>query len=129
MDDEFVGFYTSATPQSLRKRARDLLLNALDGEALYAIASDLKPMSSGDYSTDIAVHQVFSDYMARRTRHIVNDDSANVLALVREWFDDGHRRGAAVQRRDQARGPDDPLRLQAPAGGLPFTSGARSSVG
>lgn len=42
-------------PETLRPRARDLLLNALDGEALYTIASDLKPMSSGFYSTQITI--------------------------------------------------------------------------
>lgn len=42
-------------PEALRTRARDLLLNALDGEALYTIASDLKPMSSGFYSVQITL--------------------------------------------------------------------------
>ncbi|HET9370260.1 MAG TPA: hypothetical protein VFO19_08430 [Vicinamibacterales bacterium] len=42
-------------PERLRSRARDLLLNALDGEALYTIGADLKPMSSGFYSVQIAV--------------------------------------------------------------------------
>ena len=35
------------------------------------------------------VDRVFADYMRRRARHIAGNDSANVLALVREWFDDG----------------------------------------
>jgi hypothetical protein len=34
-------------PASLRHRAEELLLKALDAEALYTIAADLKPMSSG----------------------------------------------------------------------------------
>ena len=42
-------------PEPLAKRGRDLLLNALDGEALYTIAADIKPMSSGFYSTQITV--------------------------------------------------------------------------
>lgn len=42
-------------PEALRKRARDLLLTALDGEALYTIASDLKPMSSGFYTAQVTV--------------------------------------------------------------------------
>ena len=42
-------------PERLQKKARDLLLHALDGEALYTIASDIKPMSSGFYSTDVVV--------------------------------------------------------------------------
>jgi hypothetical protein len=40
---------------SIQKKARDLLLNALDGEALYTIALDIKPMSSGFYSTQVVV--------------------------------------------------------------------------
>jgi hypothetical protein len=42
-------------PQRLQGRASDLLLNALDGEALYTIAADIKPMSSGFYSTQVTV--------------------------------------------------------------------------
>ena len=34
-------------PASLRPRAEELLLKALDAEALYTIAADIKPMSSG----------------------------------------------------------------------------------
>ena len=44
-------------PDALQKKARDLLLKALDGEALYTIASDIKPMSSGFYSTQVGVAQ------------------------------------------------------------------------
>ena len=42
-------------PDPLRRRARDLLLTALDSEALYTIASDLKPMSSGFYTAQVTV--------------------------------------------------------------------------
>ncbi len=42
-------------PQALQGRATDLLLNALDGEALYTIAADIKPMSSGFYSAQVTV--------------------------------------------------------------------------
>ena len=42
-------------PDALRKRARDLLLTALDSEALYTIASDIKPMSSGFYTAQVTV--------------------------------------------------------------------------
>lgn len=42
-------------PDSLRKRARDLLLTALDSEALYTIASDIKPMSSGFYTAQVTM--------------------------------------------------------------------------
>lgn len=42
----------------LRARAEQLLLSALDGEALYTIASDIKPMSSGILSIDVAIDAV-----------------------------------------------------------------------
>ena len=42
---------------ALRDRAETLLLKALDGEALYTIAADLKPMSSGIASLQIDVAQ------------------------------------------------------------------------
>lgn len=42
-------------PAVLRTRAEALLLKALDGEALYTIASDIKPMSSGFVSMQIKV--------------------------------------------------------------------------
>ena len=42
-------------PETLRTKARDLLLKALDGEALYTIASSIKPMSSGFYTAQIVV--------------------------------------------------------------------------
>jgi hypothetical protein len=40
---------------ALRTRAETLLLRALDGEALYSIAADIKPMSSGVASTRVKV--------------------------------------------------------------------------
>lgn len=40
---------------AVRQRAEDLLLRALDSEALYTIAGGLKPMSSGFVSTSIKV--------------------------------------------------------------------------
>jgi hypothetical protein len=36
-----------------------------------------------------AAEALFADYTARRARHIRGDSPAGVLALVREWFDDG----------------------------------------
>jgi hypothetical protein len=42
-------------PQRLQSRASDLLLSALDGEALYTIAADIKSMSSGFYSAQVTV--------------------------------------------------------------------------
>jgi hypothetical protein len=40
-------FPFESLPDPLRERAEQLLLNALDSEALYTIAADIKPMSSG----------------------------------------------------------------------------------
>lgn len=45
--------------------------------------------NDADRALKAAVERVFTDYMARRTRHIKGDDSTHVLALIREWFDDG----------------------------------------
>lgn len=42
-------------PESLRARAEVMLLQALDGEALYTIAGGLKPMSSGFVSSSFKV--------------------------------------------------------------------------
>jgi hypothetical protein len=42
-------------PEGLRPRAEDMLLRALDGEALYTIAGGLKPMSSGFVSASMKV--------------------------------------------------------------------------
>ena len=42
-------------PAALRPRAEELLLKALDSEALYTIASDIKPMSSGFVSMQVEV--------------------------------------------------------------------------
>jgi hypothetical protein len=39
----------------LRARAERLLLNAFDGEALYTIAADIKPISSGILSIEVAI--------------------------------------------------------------------------
>jgi hypothetical protein len=40
-------FPFESLPPSLKSRAETLLLKALDSEALYTIAADIKPMSSG----------------------------------------------------------------------------------
>lgn len=42
-------------PEALRPRAEAMLLQALDGEALYTLAGGLKPMSSGFVSSSIKV--------------------------------------------------------------------------
>lgn len=36
-----------------------------------------------------AAETMFADYSARRARHIRGESPSGVLALVREWFDDG----------------------------------------
>jgi hypothetical protein len=43
-------FPETELPLELRERAAELLLKALDGEALYTFVGDLKPMSSGFFS-------------------------------------------------------------------------------
>lgn len=48
-------FPFESLPAELRGRAETLLLKALDSEALYTIASDIKPMSSGFVSLQIDV--------------------------------------------------------------------------
>ena len=42
-------------PAALRPRADEMLLKALDSEALYTIASDIKPMSSGFVSMQVKI--------------------------------------------------------------------------
>ena len=42
-------------PAEQRKRAEELLLKALDGEALYTIVGGIKPMSSGFQSFQMTV--------------------------------------------------------------------------
>jgi hypothetical protein len=55
---------------------------------VYATPKGHQP-NDADRALKADVDRVFADYMARRARHIVAQDSSNVLALVREWFDDG----------------------------------------
>lgn len=52
-----VCFPLEALPMSLRMRGEELLLKALDAEALYTIAADIKPMSSGFVSLTYPANQ------------------------------------------------------------------------
>ena len=45
--------------------------------------------NDADRQLRLATEALFADYSARRARHIRADSPAGVLALVREWFDDG----------------------------------------
>ena len=45
--------------------------------------------NDADRQLRTAADALFADYTARRARHIRDDSPAGVLALVREWFDDG----------------------------------------
>lgn len=45
--------------------------------------------NDADRALKTAADAIFADYAARRTRHITGESAAGVLALVREWFDDG----------------------------------------
>jgi hypothetical protein len=57
----------------LRARAEGLLLKALDSEALYTIAADIKPMSSGIFSIEVPIN-------ARNTREVEDLDQ-----IMRTW--------------------------------------------
>jgi hypothetical protein len=45
--------------------------------------------NEADRQLRAATEALFADYSARRARHIKGDSPTGVLALVREWFDDG----------------------------------------
>ena len=45
--------------------------------------------NDADRQLRAATEAIFADYSARRARHIKGDLPSGVLALVREWFDDG----------------------------------------
>lgn len=45
--------------------------------------------NDADRQLRLATEAMYADYSARRARHIKGDSPAGVLALVREWFDDG----------------------------------------
>ncbi len=45
--------------------------------------------NEADLALRAAVDRVYEDYAARRARHIRDGSASGVLALVREWFDDG----------------------------------------
>jgi hypothetical protein len=89
-----VDFFVTAADEQKRTGtfvARDFLsLPTARGDHRFVYAT---PKGHAENDVDrrfkAAVDAVFSDYMARRARHITNDDSTNVLALLREWFDDG----------------------------------------
>ena len=70
---------------------RDFLsLPTARGERRFVYATPKGHQSNeADAALKADVDRIFADYMARRARHIAGDDSSNVLALVREWFDDG----------------------------------------
>jgi hypothetical protein len=70
---------------------RDFLsLPTARGERRFVYATPKEHQENeADRALKAGVDRVFRDYMARRARHITNNDSSNVLNLVREWFDDG----------------------------------------
>lgn len=45
--------------------------------------------NAADEALKAQAEAVYADYVARRAKHITGDDPSGVLALVREWFDDG----------------------------------------
>jgi hypothetical protein len=46
-------------------------------------------LNDADRALRAATEPIFADYSARRARHIKDNAPAGVLALIREWFDDG----------------------------------------
>ena len=58
--------------------------------------------NAADHALRAASEIIFQDYSARRARHIREGSASGVLALVREWFDDGRgdvRPSNATRRR------------------------------
>ena len=87
-----------------RRRAEDLLLKALDSEALYTIVGDLKPMSSGfaSFQTSVRQSRSMSDteaaaflekYPNDETRKNLTDDEKRKLQTAEE----------AIKRKDTLR--------------------------
>ncbi len=46
-------------------------------------------VNAADEALKAQAEAIYADYAARRAKHITGDDPSGVLALVREWFDDG----------------------------------------
>ena len=89
-----VDFFVGAADEQKKSGnfvARDFLsLPTARGERRFVYATPKgHAENDADREFKAAVDVVFSRYMTRRAKHITNDDSANVLALLREWFDDG----------------------------------------
>lgn len=65
-------------------------LSTVRGERrfVYAVPKGHEP-NDADRALKAAADTLYADYAARRARHIKGDSAAGVLALVREWFDDG----------------------------------------
>ena len=55
---------------------------------VYAAPKGHQP-NEADKALRAATEKVYQDYVARRARHIKDGSASGVLALVREWFDDG----------------------------------------
>lgn len=55
---------------------------------VYAVPKGHVP-NAADQALKSQAEALYADYAARRARHITGDDASGVLALVREWFDDG----------------------------------------
>ena len=55
---------------------------------VYAAPKGHQP-NEADTALRAATEKVYQEYVARRARHITDGSASGVLALVREWFDDG----------------------------------------
>jgi hypothetical protein len=71
---------------------------------VYAVPKGHEP-NDADRALKAAADALFADYATRRERHITGDDASGVLALVREWFDDG----TGDVRPSHARRPPKPI--------------------
>jgi hypothetical protein len=92
--DYAIDFFVTAADEEKRTGTfvpRDFLsLPTARGERRFVYATPKGHQESdADRALRVAVDRVFADYMTRRARHIKDNDSSNVLTLVREWFDDG----------------------------------------
>lgn len=88
-------------------------LSTVRGERrfVYAVPKGHEP-NDADRVLKAAADTLYADYAARRARHIKGDSAAGVLALVREWFDDGtgdvrpsHARRPPTAGRDSPAAP------------------------
>ena len=92
--DYAVDFFAKAADEEKGSRtpvAREFIsLPTMRGKGRFVYAAPTgHQLNADDLALRAGVEKVFADYQARRARHIREGSSAGVLALVREWFDNG----------------------------------------